>query len=201
MRGTYLTLALTVLAAADETRTVGLFGMEEGDIPSSIVLPSYTSVAASVVSINAVATTYEASCLDGAATESCSIKDPWTITQGINTYRLNGEYTAFAGHPPVTATLDYDCSFESWSISAECTYSFSYSGSSDNAELSSSWSTTTSIASDHVEYYQLIVTGGVDKFDEPEATETPGAAAAFAGPVQAIITGAPVLAAGIVVML
>ncbi|KAL2833519.1 hypothetical protein BJY01DRAFT_225153 [Aspergillus pseudoustus] len=202
MRATFLTLALAALAAAaDETTTVGLFGMQEGDAPSTAIIPSYTSVAASVVSVNALRTTYEASCLKGAATTDCSIKHPWTITQGIDTYRMNAEYTAFRENPPLTATLDYDCSFQSYSLSAECTYSVSFSGSSDNAEVSSSWSMTTSIASDHVEYYRLTVTGGVDKFDKPEATETPGAAAGLAGPVQAMITGAPAVVAGLVAML
>ncbi|KAL3482567.1 hypothetical protein BJX62DRAFT_221448 [Aspergillus germanicus] len=203
MRATLLALALAALATADETRTVGLFGFDDDSADSSFYIPSYTSIAASVVSINAQATTYEVSCLKGAASESCSIKDPWTITQGVNTMRLNAEYTAFAWTPAVTATLDYDCSFESSSISADCTFSFAYSGSTDGTELKSSYSTHTSIASDHVEYYQLEVTGGLDKFDEPEATETPGngAAAVFAGPLEAMITGAPVVLAGVVAML
>ncbi|KAL6229207.1 hypothetical protein BDW75DRAFT_225473 [Aspergillus navahoensis] len=197
-----LTLALAALAATESTTTVGLFG--SSDISDSdFAIPSYASVAGSVVSINAVETIYAVSCLSGAKTESCSIKDPWTITQGISTFRLSAEYTAFDWKPPVTATLDYDCSFQSYSESASCTYSVYYSGSSGNLETSSSYSTQTSIASDSVEFYALEVTGGLDKFDKPEATETPGGAAAgvLAGPVQAMITAAPMLAAGVVAIL
>ncbi|CBF81957.1 predicted protein [Aspergillus nidulans FGSC A4] len=198
----YLTLALAALAAAESTTTVGLFGSSD-ESDSDIAIPSYTSVAGSVVSINALETVYAVSCLSGAKTESCSIKDPWTITQGISTLRLSAEYTAFEWQPPVTATFDYDCSFQSYSESASCTFSVYYSGSSDGLETSSSYSTHTSIASDKVEYYALEVTGGLDKFDKPEATETPGAAAAgvLAGPVQAIITAAPMLAAGVAAVL
>ncbi|KAL3441382.1 hypothetical protein BJX65DRAFT_288714 [Aspergillus insuetus] len=202
MRATLLTLALAALATADETSTVGTFGLNDRDLDSSIAIPSFTSTGASVVSVNAVATTYEVSCLKGAPTESCSIKDPWTVTQGISTYRLNAGYTDFAGQIPLTATLDYDCSFETWSTSAECSLSFSWSGSASGAEMSSSWSTHTSLETGQVTYYELEVTGGLDKFDKPEATETPGGAAAgFAGPVQAMITGAPVVLAGVVAML
>ncbi|KAJ0415701.1 hypothetical protein BJY00DRAFT_254170 [Aspergillus carlsbadensis] len=202
MRATLLTLGLVALATADSTSTVGTFGINDSDLESSIAVPGITSVAASVVSVNALETTYEASCLSGASTESCSIKDPWTITQGISTYHMNAKYTDFAGAVPLTATVDFDCSFETWSTSAACSLSYSWSGSASNTELSSSWSTHTSLETGQVTYYELEVTGGLDKFDKPEATETPGgAAAAFAGPVQAMITGAPVVLAGVVAML
>ncbi|KAL4989592.1 hypothetical protein BDW68DRAFT_156200 [Aspergillus falconensis] len=197
-----LALALAAVAAAESTTTVGLFGSDDNS-DSDFAIPSYTSIAGSVVSVNAVQTIYAVSCLSGAKTESCSIKDPWTITQGISTFRLSAQYTAFEWKPPVTATLDYDCSFQSYSESASCTFSVYYSGSSDGLETSSSHSTQTSIASDSVDYYALEVTGGLDKFDKPEATETPGAAAAgvLAGPLQAMITAAPMLAAGVAAIL
>ncbi|KAL2862582.1 uncharacterized protein BJX67DRAFT_366080 [Aspergillus lucknowensis] len=201
MRATLLTLTLAALTLADDaTTTVGVFGggndLEDLD---DFEIPFYASTGASVVSVNALETTYEVACLDSAPTESCSIKDPWSIVQAISTFSLSAEYTALDWNPPVTATLDYGCTYTNYTLSATCTYSVSYSGSSDGQETSSSFSTETSWPADQVTYYELYVTGGVDKFDEPEATETPGAAAAggFGGPVQAMITAAPVLAAGV----
>ncbi|KAL4862055.1 hypothetical protein BDV12DRAFT_179325 [Aspergillus spectabilis] len=201
MRATFLALAVAAVAIADESTTIGLFNANVDDV-SSMAIPSYTSIAGSIVSVNAYETTIAVSCLDGAATESCSIKDPWTIVQAISTFSLSAVYTAFDWNPPVTATLDYDCTYQDYTVSGSCRYSMTYSGSSDGTEMTSSFSTEiSSIPTDSVTYVALDVTGGLDKFDEPEATETPGAAAAFAGPMQAVITAAPVLVAGVVAML
>lgn len=206
MRAALLTLAFTALAAAadDATTTVGFFGggkwENTNDDESAPTIPFYTSVAASVVDVNAVETVLAISCLEGAATESCSIKDPWTMTQGISSFSWYAEYTAFNRNPPVTATLDYNCAYQNYTLSPTCTYSMSYSGSSDGAETSTSYSTETSWASAPT-YAALEVTGGVEKFNEPEATETPEGGAGFAGPMQAMVTAAPVLAAGLLGML
>lgn len=206
MRAALLTLAFTALAAAadDATTTVGFFGggkwENTNDDESAPTIPFYTSVAASVVDVNAVETVLAISCLEGAATESCSIKDPWTMTQGISSFSWYAEYTAFNRNPPVTATLDYNCAYQNYTLSATCTYSMSYSGSSDGAETSTSYSTETSWPSVST-YAALEVTGGVEKFNEPEATETPEGGAGFAGPMQAMVTAAPVLAAGLLGML
>ncbi|KAL4943061.1 hypothetical protein BDV06DRAFT_190768 [Aspergillus oleicola] len=211
MRATTLTKTLALAAltglnlADDATTTAGYFGPGDdfdSDASSTLVIPSYASTAASIVSVNAYETTFAIACLDDAPTSICSIKDPWTMVQGISTFSLSAQYTALEWQPPVTATLDYKCDYESYSVSASCTYSMSYSGSSDGMETTSGYSTETSIPTDQATYYQLLVTGGVDKLSEPEATETPeGAAAGFAGPVQAMVTAAPVIAAGVVALL
>ncbi|KAL4950887.1 hypothetical protein BDW69DRAFT_48931 [Aspergillus filifer] len=211
MRATTLTrtlalAALTGLTLADDaTTTVGYFGANDDlfddDASSTPSIPSYASTAASIVSVNALETTFAIACLDDAPTSICSIKDPWTMVQGISTFSLSAQYTALEWSPPVTATLDYKCDYENYSESASCTYSMSYSGSESGVERTSSYSSAMSVPTDEATYYQLLVTGGVDKLSEPEATETPGAAAAFAGPVQAMVTAAPMIAAGVVALL
>ncbi|KAL4920918.1 hypothetical protein BDW62DRAFT_198370 [Aspergillus aurantiobrunneus] len=201
---TSLALALTLgLTSAQDTTTAATFGngAQLTSDSSTLQLPALTSTAASIVSINALETTYEVSCLESAPTETCSIADPWTIIQGISTYSVSGVYTAFDRAPPLTVTVQDECSFESWSASASCTYSATYAGSSDGAETSSSFSLETGVAEADVTYYRLMVTGGVEKMSEPEATETPEGAAAWANPVKAVVTAAPVVIAGVVAAL
>ncbi|KAL4790270.1 hypothetical protein BDV19DRAFT_372591 [Aspergillus venezuelensis] len=210
MRATTLTktlalAALTSLTLADDATTaVGYFAPKDSfqdDASTTIAVPTYASTAASIVSVNALETTLAIACLDDAPTSICSIKDPWTMIQGISTYSLSAQYTALEWNPPVTATLDYKCDFENYSESASCTYSMSYSGSESGVERTSSYSSAVSIPTEDATYYRMLVTGGVDKLSEPEATETPGAAAGFAGPVQAMVTAAPMIAAGVVALL
>lgn len=198
-----LPLALAALATADDasTTTAPYYGPSwtSGDV--DIALPTYSGTAGSVVSVNALETTYAISCLDDAQTSLCQIDDPWTMVQGISTFDLSGVYTAW--DDAVTVTVSEQCTYTNYSISASCSFSVSYSGSQSGAETSSSASTSSTFATDAYTFYGLEVTGGVDKFSEPEATETPGAAPAggVMGVARAMVTAAPMVAAGVVAML
>ncbi|KAL2827938.1 hypothetical protein BDW59DRAFT_53058 [Aspergillus cavernicola] len=199
-----LGLALATLTHADDasTTTAPYFGASWSSGDAELTIPSYTGTAASVVSVNAQETTYAINCRDGIATESCSIKDDWTMVQGISTFSISGVYTAFDWVPPMTVTLSEACTFTNYSISASCEYSMSYSGSSDGSQSSTSASTSDTFPTDSVTMYGLEVTGGLDKFDEPAATETPGAAAGGVwGAARALVTAAPVAVVGVVAML
>ncbi|KAJ5431163.1 hypothetical protein N7445_008895 [Penicillium cf. griseofulvum] len=90
----------------------------------------------------------------------------------------------------VTITETYDCSFKSWSESVSCTMSVSMGGiiGGGTTASSSTSKATPSVATSS--YWKLDVTGAVDSFTAPAATETPGAAAA--GPAGALITAAPI---------
>ncbi|KAL5335191.1 hypothetical protein BJX70DRAFT_375750 [Aspergillus crustosus] len=194
-----LALALATLSSAEDTTTIGYFNADWDD--ENLAIPSYSGTAASVVAVNALETTLEIGCLDSAPTTLCSIDDAQTVIQGISTYSFSGVYTALAATPALTVTREMACSFSSYSLDAGCSFSLDISGSADGVEHTSSFSSETTFPTDSITYYELEVTGGVDKLEDPEATETPGGAADFAAPFKALVTAAPVFAAGVVAML
>jgi hypothetical protein len=180
-----------MVAADSTTTTVGFFGA-----PFDITIPLYTSTGASVAGINAVATTYAVSCLDGAPKSDCHIDHPWTIIQGPTTFSLTGVYTAWStGKNAVTVTRSEKCSFTHYTESASCSVSYRATGTAQGTSYSTATSGASSFAAKSITYYQLPVTGGLSSFTAPQATQTPGAAAAAAGPARALITAAPLLAA------
>jgi len=192
-----LAAAFSGFVVSQSTTTVGYF---EPDW--DITIPRYRSTAASVAGINALATTYEVSCLDGAPSTDCSIDSPWTIIQGPETLSLTGVYTAWVsgGVNGVTVTRSYDCSFTSYSVSASCSLSYQATGTTNGVSYSTSTSDSASYPTDSVSYYRLTVTGGLASFTAPAATSTPGGAIA-AGAARALITAVPLAAAAAAAML
>ncbi|RMJ23919.1 hypothetical protein PHISP_05226 [Aspergillus sp. HF37] len=187
---------LAALAAADSTTTVGYFGAD--NVATGVRIPFYTSTAASVAGINAIATTYRVDCMKGAPKSDCQIATPWTIIEGPGTHSFTGAYTASSeGHyTSVTAVREMDCTFTSSSVSASCSFSYMASGTADGYAFTTSASGSTSkIPSDSVTHYALPVTAGISSFTAPQATRTPDAAAAPAKPV---ITACPLGAAAAV---
>ncbi|KAL4893700.1 hypothetical protein BDV59DRAFT_201476 [Aspergillus ambiguus] len=175
----FLTLAALLSAAAtaaadSKTTTVPFFAPEV----FTVTIPAYTSTAASVAGINAVATTYHIKCLDDAPKSHCQIATPWTMIQGDSTFSFTGVYTSGTeATDAVTATRDIDCAFTSSSLSASCSISYSATGSWDaTAYSTSTTSVATNIPTESVSFYGLEVTGGVDSFTAPQATKTPDAA-------------------------
>ncbi|KXG47758.1 uncharacterized protein PGRI_016280 [Penicillium griseofulvum] len=190
--------SLGVQAKGDSSSTtVGIFSPEWDN-----KLWGATSYAASVAGINAKATTYHVACLDGAAKSDCNIATPWTITQGPETVNLAAQYIATKSGTDgydVTITETYDCSFKSWSESVSCTMSVSMGGVVRGGTTASSSTSQASPSMATSSYWRLDVTGAVDSFTAPAATETPGVAAA--GPAGALITAAPMVAAAIAALL
>ncbi|KAA8651247.1 hypothetical protein EYZ11_013256 [Aspergillus tanneri] len=188
--------ALTGLVSADDkSTTVPYFGAVIG-----LTQPTYSGTVGSVAGINAKATTYHISCEKDAPKSLCQIDKPWTMIQGEETYSLTGVYTAWSSKSnAVTATHMSACSFKHFSESASCSMSVGVTGTQGGGKWSSSTSTKTSIASDKVTRYGLKVTGGLESFTKPQATESPGAAAAV-GPVnaKAVVTGMPLAGAAAV---
>ncbi|KAG2002755.1 hypothetical protein GB937_009520 [Aspergillus fischeri] len=204
MRASFLLPAAIYALAAhadDKTTTIGYF------IPSwSATLLSYgawTSTGASVAGINAAATTYNLGCLKDAPKTDCNIKNSWTIIQGPETVSVTGVYTASTSGKEtsydVTVTQSYECKIRSRTESASCTMSVGMTGSVGGATIASSTSSSATYSPATSSYYELVVTAGVDKFTAPEATKTPGVAAA--GPAGALITAAPVVAAAVAALL
>lgn len=190
-----LATAFSAMVAAQSTTTIGFFAPA---IPS-ITIPYYTSTGASVAGINAVATTYDVSCLAGAPTSDCHIDTPWTFIQGPTTFSMTGVYTGWSsGSDAVTATRNIKCSFTSLTESASCSISYRATGTSYGVSYSTATSGALSVATNSIMYDALLVTGGLSSFTAPQATQTPGMAAA--GPAGALITAAPLAAAAAILM-
>ncbi|KAE8382254.1 hypothetical protein BDV26DRAFT_254175 [Aspergillus bertholletiae] len=166
--------------------------------------PTYSGTAGSVAGINAKETTYHISCTKDAPKSLCQIDKPWTMIQAENSWSLTGVYTAWSsekGGNAVTATQDYSCSFKHWTESPSCSFSVMVTGTIGGGPWSSSASTHLSIPSDKVTSFGLLVTGGVESFTMPQATQTPGAAAAALGApgkAKAVATGIPLAGAAAV---
>lgn len=191
MRTSLLLTAATAFSgtfAAKSTTTIGFLGPQW-----QVTIPEYTSTAASVAGINAVATTYAVSCLDGAPTSDCHIDHPWTLIQGSTTFSFTGVYTAWSTGKvnAVTVTRKIKCSFTSQTESVSCSLSYQATGTVDGTSYSTATSAKSKFATNAVTYYALTVTGGLASFTAPQATKTPGAAPALAGPARAMITAAP----------
>ncbi|PWY69092.1 hypothetical protein BO70DRAFT_365903 [Aspergillus heteromorphus CBS 117.55] len=194
-----LTLLTTLTTLTTATTTSTIVGVLIPDW--SVTIPSYTSTGATVVSINALETTYKVSCLSGAATSLCHIDHPWTMIQGETTASFTGVYTAWSsGSDAVTATRDWACSFTSLTESVSCSLSYQATGTYDGSTYATSTSTKAKFATDKVQYDELLVTGGVNSFTAPAATETPGVAAGgVVGPARAMVTAAVVAVAAAVI--
>ncbi|OGM40900.1 hypothetical protein ABOM_010000 [Aspergillus bombycis] len=194
-----LALTSTALVLADDkattTTTAPYFGAEV-----SFWQPTYSGIAGSVAGINARETTYHISCTKDAPKSLCQIDKPWTMIQAQDSWSLTGVYTAWSSEKDaVTATQDYSCTFTHWSESASCALTVQATGTWGGGSWSSSTSTKASVASDRVTTWGLLVTGGVESFTMPQATQTPGAAVVGV-PVnaRAVATGLPLAGAAAV---
>ncbi|KNG88193.1 hypothetical protein ANOM_004240 [Aspergillus nomiae NRRL 13137] len=192
-----LLLALTSTAlvlADDKATTAPFFGAEV-----SIWQPTYSGIAGSVAGINARETTYHISCTKDAPKSLCQIEKPWTMIQAQESWSLTGVYTAWSSEKDaVTATQDYSCTFKHWSESASCALTMQATGTMNGGSWSSSTSTKVSVASNKVTTYGLLVTGGVESFTMPQATQTPGAAVVGVPVARAVATGMPLAGAAAV---
>ncbi|KAJ5671451.1 hypothetical protein N7507_000578 [Penicillium longicatenatum] len=189
----FIAVILAALAAGESTTTIGYFGVNTG-LGDDIGPFFFTSTAASVAGINAVATTYEIKCLSGAPESDCQIgsKHPWTLIQGPATYNFAASFTYTSDQTTATYTETADCSFTKYSESASCSWSASITGSSSGGNLASSTSSSTkNIPTESITYWALEVNGGVASFTAPQATKTADAAVA---PAKPLITAAPLCA-------
>lgn len=202
---TLLAVALTTLAQADSSSTTtGLFGPSWtlSDVPG--VGAGGSSIAASVVNVQASTATYEIGCAKGAAKSDCNFVKSATAIQGPDTASFSYEWIASSSTGrnsyELTATELWDCTLHSSTGSASCSMSAGFTGKVDGVEQAYSTSTTSTYASapmsDH--YWALTVTAGLESYTKPAATET---GAAVAGPAGAMITAAPMVAAAMVALL
>lgn len=185
---TLLMPALAAMVSAQSTTIVSMFEAFVNDSPISVSTKMYTSLGASVAGINSDYTTYEVQCMSGAPIAQCSIAAPYTVVAGPTTLSYSKGLPVVIYGQTITVTQDAQCSFTHMSESAVCTNSehVSYSGHSTSTVI------TKSIPASDVFYQPLTVTAGLDKFNSPQATKAPAAAA---GPHKPMITAAPLGAA------
>ncbi|KAJ5806873.1 hypothetical protein N7474_010465 [Penicillium riverlandense] len=180
--------ALAALAAAQSTTVINVFEAKIENPYYSARYPTSTSVAGSVVGINAEETTYKIACMKGAPKSDCGIDEPYTIIAGPTTFSTSLT-SVFSGYG-VTATVSENiaCSFTHTTESAKCIVTIGVT----SGDVTTARSSTKTIPASDVTYMPLTVTGGLSLFNSPQATEAPDAAA---GPHRALITAAPLGAA------
>ncbi|KAJ5297522.1 hypothetical protein PENANT_c005G05646 [Penicillium antarcticum] len=201
----FLAAALAGIANAKDSSSSTIVGYFIPSWAPTTQLGGQTSTAASLAGINAEAATYHVGCVKDAPKSDCNYPKSWTIIQGASTVSVTGEYiystTDNSQNYDITVTQSWECSLKASTESASCTMSIGMDGSLDGGKYQSSSSTaatyTTAPISDT--YYKLTVTGGIDSYTAPEATKTPGAAAA--GPAAAFVTAGPMVAAAVVALL
>jgi hypothetical protein len=169
---------------------------------SDIPVRTSTSYAASVISINALATTYQINCLPSAHPSDCTLATPLTLIAGPNTLSFREPFTVSVEVGGVTVTEsgveDMACSFTHSTESATCTLKYDLTAAGAGKTTSTSSKTTTAVASDQVLYQTLTVTGGLASFTAPAATQTPTGNAGVVG-MRAMVTGVPLGAAAVAV--
>jgi len=147
------------------------------------------NVAASLINVNAVMTTYAIGCAPGAEQSACEIKNSATLVQGPSTWSLAGTYTAQTLGESVTVTVDEACSLGG-TTTASCSFSYDEQATLNGESTSTSSVVQTSYTADQITFAPLTVTAGVSKFYGPQATQTPTGAA-----VAPRATGIPLAAA------
>ncbi|CAI7633906.1 unnamed protein product [Penicillium glandicola] len=200
-----LTAALATLGVqADDTSSLIIGYFSPPWDAGLLEYGGWTSTAASLVAYNTKAATYHVGCVDGAPKTDCNYPASWTIIQGPET---TSSYD-------ITVTQSYECSLKSSTESASCTMSAGMSGSLDGGKYESSTSSKATYTTAPISnsYYQLTVTAGLSSISTAEATTTSGTTVettstststggAAAGPVGALITAAPMVAAAMAALL
>ncbi|CAI7659990.1 unnamed protein product [Penicillium crustosum] len=168
----FLSTALAALVTAEESTRINYFG---GGMQwaHKAHLHHWTSTAASVAGINAVATTYRIGCLSNA---------PKSV------YTVSGSGTVNA----VTGTQNFDCTFAKATESPSCSFSAKATGTTAGVSYSTSTSTSTkNLPTKSYTSYGIQVTAGTSLFTATQATQSPNGGAAM-------VTAAPMGAAAVV---
>ena len=214
----FLAAALATLGAHADDASSSIIGYFSPPWDQGLLkYGGWTSTAASLVAINTDAATYHVGCVKGAPKTDCNYPQSWTIVQGPETVSFSGVYIASTSDKSssyeITVTESYECSLQSSTLSASCTMSIGESGSYDGGKTAYSTTTSATYSTAPIDgsYYQLTVTAGLKSITELEASLTSAATttasaatqtgAAAAGPVGALITAAPMVAAAVVALL
>jgi hypothetical protein len=182
--------ALSVAVMAQSTTEIHLLVVAAS--PTQIPLYDH-NLAGSIVDANALATTIAVDCVSSVS--DCPFTTPWTVTQGPSTYHASVALSSQTDGATIWVTAEDDCKITA-SASISCSASVGIAVSVHGASTSSSTITHTVLASAHASTQTLLITGGVDKLNQPQATQTPTGAAGRMG-VGGAVAVAAVAAVGI----
>lgn len=171
---------LPVAAAA-----VAVMGQSTTQIYLRIAAPSPTqivlydnNIAGSIVNANALATTIAVECVSSAS--DCPVTTPWTVTEGPSTYHASVAVSSQRAGVQIWMTYEDDCTFGP-STTYSCSGSVGVAFSASGVSKTSSSIVHTVVTSPVFSTETLKITGGVDKLNQLQATQTPTGAAGRVG--------------------
>jgi hypothetical protein len=154
---------------------------------------SLQGVAGSIIDANAVATTVQIACTSNAT--DCPFPTPWTVTEGPSSWTMSAVFSTQSYGAEVWMTIAEACQITS-STQASCSNSVGIAVSDGGLTTSTKTVLQTTFPSSEIYYQTLTVTGGLDKLNRPQATQTPTAAAGRMGMGGAAAAAAAVAAVG-----
>jgi hypothetical protein len=166
-------LANSLVTAQDASTTVIQV------IAAGTTQPPTLGVAGSIVGVNAVATTIAIVCTS--SNTDCPVVNPWTVTQGPSTFSMSAAWSTYSEGLEVGLTIDENCKITSSTAGATCTNSIGVEASYEGQSSSTNSIEKPTFAADEITYQTLLITGGVEKFSQPSATQTPVGAAGRIG--------------------
>ncbi|KAJ9299880.1 hypothetical protein DTO271G3_2764 [Paecilomyces variotii] len=134
-------------------------------------------------------------CAD-APSVKCALHQPFTVTEGPSTWSVSAIFSGTTAGIEATITIDQKCKVTSSTQLASCSESVGLQVSTDGLSTSTGTTTITSYSSDEIYYPTMTVTGGIDKLNQPQATQTPDAAAGRVGMGEAAAAAVAAAVAG-----
>lgn len=184
-------MAATALGQSTSGQSMATSAASSGSASSSTHVPVFgvgattlpvSGVAGSIVGADSTATTIALNCLDDT---NCVIgTKPVTLTQGPSTLIADIVTSADIEGQSGTITAAVACNIISSTQAATCIATGTISLGAQGQGSAVTITTTTSIPSSQINYEQLLITAGVEKLNNPSATQTSsGAAGVVAAPV------------------
>ncbi|KAJ9195135.1 hypothetical protein DTO164E3_911 [Paecilomyces variotii] len=191
MRFTSYILSCAAIAAtvsAQSSTVISVFAAGPTQVPLD-------DIKGSIVDANAVATTMVLNCVD-APSATCALHQPFTVTEGPSTWSVSAIFSTATAGIEATITLDQNCKITSSTQLASCSESVGLQVSTEGFSTSTETTTITSYSGDEIYYPTMTVTGGIDQLNQPQATQTPDAAAGRIGMGGAAAAAVAAAAAG-----
>ncbi|GAD93624.1 GPI anchored cell wall protein [Paecilomyces variotii No. 5] len=188
--GSYIlsSAAIAATVSAQSTTVVSVFAAGPTRLPLA-------GIKGSIVDANAVATTMVLNCVD-APSVTCALHQPLTVTEGPSTWSMSAVISTETRGVEATLTLDQKCKITSSTQLASCSESVGLQLSTEGFSTSTGTTTVTSYSSDSIYYPTMTVTGGIEQLNQPQATQTPDAAAGRIGMGGAAAAAVAAAAAG-----
>lgn len=184
-------MAATVQAQSNSGQSMTTSAASSGSTSSSTHIPIFgvgtttipvSGVAGSIVEVDSTATIIALKCQSDT---SCAIgASPITVTQGPSTLIADIVTQTDIQGNSATITAAVDCNIISSTQAATCTATGTISFGAQGQDSAITITTTTTIPSSRINYEQLLITAGVEKLNNPSASQTAkGAAGMVVAPI------------------